>query len=98
MSAGLDLQVDTGCIRQSAATLAETARRFSSAAPGAAAVVGTGALGDDAEAVARLVGLRCIQAQQATEQLAAVAVGMSGQLTSCADAFDHIEAGFRWPR
>jgi hypothetical protein len=98
MSAAPDLQVDTGCIRQSAATLEETARRFGSAAPGAEPVIGSGALGDDAEAVSRLVGLRCRQAQQASDQLAAVASGMSAQLTVCADAFDRLEGGIRWPR
>lgn len=98
MSAGLDLQVDTDCIRRSAATLAETARRFSSAAPGGTAAVGTGALGDDGEAVARLIGLRCVQAQQAGDQLAAVATGLSQQLNLCADTFERIETGFRWPR
>ena len=100
MSAGHDLQVDTGCIRQSAATLDETGRRWSAAAPGAAPGLPSGGLGSDpgATAVARLVALRCEQAKQATDQLAAVAGGMSQQLTLCADTFDRVEAGFRWPR
>lgn len=98
MSAGPDLQVDTACIRQSAATLDGAARGFGAAAPGAGPVVEAGALGADAEAVARLVGSRCAQAQQATAQLAAVATGMSQRLTSCADTFDRMETGFRWPR
>lgn len=98
MSAGPDLQVDTGCIRQSAATLEGTARRFGAAAPGAGPLVPPGALGADAEAVARLVGLRCGQAKAAADQLAAVATGMSHHLTLCADTFDRMETGFRWPR
>lgn len=98
MGAELDLEVDTGWIRQAAATLAETARRLSCAAPGAAPAVGTDSLGDDGETVARLVALRCVQAQQATDQLAAVASGMSQQLTLCAETFDRLETGFRWPR
>lgn len=100
MSAGHDLEVDTAYIRQSAATLAETGRRLSSAAPGAAAGLPSGALGSDADAaaVARLVALRCEQAKQATDQLAAVANGMSQQLMLCADTFDRVETGLRWPR
>lgn len=95
-----DLQVDTGSIRQSAAVLDDTGRMFGAAAPGTGPVVATGALGSDpaAVAVARLVALRCAQAKQATDQLAAVAAGMSQQLTHCADTFDRIEHGFRWPR
>lgn len=98
MSAGPELQVDTGCIRQSAATLDGAARTFGAAAPGAGPLVQPGALGADAEAVARLVGTRCAQAQQAAGQLAAVATGMSQHLTLCADTFDRMESGFRWPR
>lgn len=100
MTPGHDLQVDTGCIRQSAATLEEAGRGFRAAAPAAAPVMDTSGLGSgaDAAAVARLVGLRCAQAKQATDQLAAVAVGMASQLTLCADTFDRVETGFRWPR
>ena len=98
MTAGLDLQVDTHCIRQAAATLEDTAHRFGAAAPGAGPVVGAGALGGDGDAVASLVTSRCAQAQQAAEQLAAVATGMSHQLTLCAKTFDRLETGFRWPR
>jgi hypothetical protein len=98
MSAGPELQVDTGCIRQSAATLDGTAQRFGAAAPGTGPIVQPGALGADAEPVARLVGSRCAQAQQAADQLAAVATGLSQHLTLCADTFDRTETGLRWPR
>lgn len=100
MSAGPDLQVDTEWIRRAAATLEEAGRRWSSAAPGAAPAPAGGALGDDAgsAAAARLVGLRCLQAQQAAQQLAAVAAGLSQKLVHSADTFDRTENGFRWPR
>ena len=100
MSPGDHLEVDTGCIRQSAATLDETGRRWSSAAAGAAPGMPSGGLGSDpsAVAVARLVALRCIQVTQATDQLAAVATGLSQQLISSADAFDRMDAGLRQPR
>ena len=100
MNPGPDLQVDTGWIRQSAATLEHTGRALGAAAPSDGPVLATAGLGSDpgAVAVARLVALRCAQAKQATDQLAAVAAGLSQQLTMCADAFDRLETGFRWPR
>ncbi len=100
MSPGHDLQVDTGCIRQSATTLEEYGRVLRAAGPGAGPGVAVGAFGNDADAVtvARLVALRCVQAQQATDQLAAVAVGLAQQLTLCADTFDRVETSIRWPR
>lgn len=100
MNPGPDLQVDTGSIRQSAAVLDDAGRMWAAAAPGTGPAVVIGALGSDgaAVAVARLVALRCAQAKQATDQLAAVATGLSQQLTHCADTFDRVENGFRWPR
>lgn len=100
MTAGHDLEVDTGWIRQSAATVEDTGRRFASAASGIAPTVATGSLGSDAgaDAVARLVGLRCGQGKQAADQLAAVAAGVSQQLTLAADTFDRLETGIGGPR
>jgi hypothetical protein len=60
-------------------------------------VVPPGGLGADAVSVARLVDLRCTQGKQAADQLAAVAFGVSQQLTVAADAFDRLESG-RWAR
>lgn len=100
MSGGLGLQVDTEWIRRAAATLEHTGRIWAAAAPGPAPAPGSGGLGDDAGSamVARLVGLRCLQAQQAAQQLASVAAGLSQKLAHSADTFDRAEHGLRVPR
>lgn len=98
MSAGPDLQVDTGWIRRSAATLDETGRRLGSAATDAGPVVPTGSLGSDGDSVARLIDLRCAQANQAAGQLADIADGVAQKLTVAANTFDRLDAGVRGPR
>lgn len=100
MGAGHDLQVDTEWIRRAAATLQHSGHAFAAAAPGSAPAPGNGALGDDAGAVVAtgLVGLRCLQAQQAAQQLAAVATGLAQRLIGCAETFDRLDTGLRGPR